>query len=227
MPDLFKEGKDQRRTIFTPEQIAELQKPIDESRVQRRPDGLTYLPTYDVIETANRIFGYGGWQREIKRLEKIYEDESEGTYSVAYLCEYRIRIGDVTHEDVGFGSGVSQTDPARAHETALKGAVSDALKRCFRALGNQFGLGLYKKHEVEAEEHPSVPLATEAQVGRLRKELRAANLKEKELTDYINAHMGTHYGRLEELPLKVASRAIDRFIKDRESFIKEIKHTKS
>jgi DNA recombination protein Rad52 len=227
MPDLFKEGKSLRssRALFTPEQIAELQKPIDESRVQRRSDGLTYLPTYDVIETANRIFGYGGWRREIKRLEKIYEDESEGTYSVAYLCEYRVCIGNVVHEDVGFGSGISQTDPSRAHETALKGAVSDALKRCFRALGDQFGLGLYKKHDVE--EYSSMPPATEAQVGRLRKELRTSNLKEKELIDYINAHMSAHYARLEELPLKAASRAIDRFVKDRENFIKEIKGAKS
>lgn len=224
MPDLFKEGKQPRASPFSPEQIAELEKPLDESRIQRRPDGLTYLPTYDVIETANRIFGYGGWQREIKRLEKIYEDTSEGTYSVGYLCECRIRIGDVVHEDVGFGSGVSQTDPARAYETALKGAVSDALKRCFRALGDQFGLSLYKKHE--PEEAPSVPLATEAQLARLRKELRSANFKETKLLDYINAVMGTHYTRLEELPLKVASRAIDRFVSDREKFIQELKRIK-
>ncbi len=224
MPDLFKEGKQQRLSPFAPEQIAELEKPLDESRIQRRPDGLTYLPTYDVIETANRIFGYGGWHREIKRLEKIYEDTSEGTYSVGYLCECRIRIGDVVHEDVGFGSGVSQTDPARAYETALKGAVSDALKRCFRALGDQFGLSLYKKHE--PEEAPSVPLATEAQVARLRKELRNANLKESKLLDYINALTGAHYTRLEELPLRVASRAIDKFVQEREEFIQELKRMK-
>ncbi|MFN4219234.1 MAG: Rad52/Rad22 family DNA repair protein [Candidatus Bipolaricaulia bacterium] len=224
MPDLFKEGKQHRASPFSPEQIAELEKPLDESRVQRRPDGLTYLPTYDVIETANRIFGYGGWQREIKRLEKIYEDSSEGTYSVGYLCECRIRIGEVIHEDVGFGSGVSQTDPARAYETALKGAVSDALKRCFRALGDQFGLSLYKKHE--PEEAPAVPLATEAQLGRLRKELRSANLKESKLLDYINALMGTRYARLEELPLKVASRAIDKFVTERENFVEELKRSK-
>lgn len=223
MPDLFKEGKHQRPSPFSPEQIAELEKPLDESRVQRRPDGLTYLPTYDVIETANRIFGYGGWQREIKRLEKIYEDSSEGTYSVGYLCECRIRIGDVVHEDVGFGSGVSQTDPTRAYETALKGAVSDALKRCFRALGDQFGLSLYRKHEPE---EAAVPLATEAQVARLRKELRSANLKESRLLEYINALMGTRYTRLEELPLKVASRAIDRFVTDRENLIEELKRVK-
>jgi hypothetical protein len=119
---------------------------------------------------------------------------------------------------------VSQTDPARAYETALKGAVSDALKRCFRALGDQFGLSLYKKHE--PEEAAAVPLATEAQLARLRKELRSANLKDTKLLDYINALMGTRYTRLEELPLKVASRAIDRFVSDRERFIQELKSIK-
>jgi hypothetical protein len=36
MPDLFKEGRP-RASPFSPEQIAELEKPLDESRVQRRP----------------------------------------------------------------------------------------------------------------------------------------------------------------------------------------------
>jgi hypothetical protein len=63
-------------------------------------------------------------------------------------------------------------------------------------------------------------------VGRLRKELRTANLKESKLLDYINALMGTRYTRLEELPLKVASRAIDRFVTDRENFVQELKRAK-
>jgi hypothetical protein len=38
--------------------------------------------------------------------------------------------------------------------------------------------------------------------------------------------MGTRYTRLEELPLKVASRAIDRFVSDRENFIAQLKSMK-
>jgi DNA repair and recombination protein RAD52 len=209
--------------MLSDKQIAELQKPLDESRVLRRPDGLSYLATYDIIETANRIFGYGGWQREIKRLEKIYEDASDGVHVVGYLCECRVCIGDIVHEDVGFGSGVSSGDISRAHETALKGAVSDALKRCFRALGDQFGLSLYKKSEPEEPTYTNAPLATPAQLGKLRHELRQAGATEAQLLAYINKVMRSEFGKLEELPLKVASRAIDRLVSDKEQFITQLK----
>jgi DNA recombination protein Rad52 len=208
--------------MLSEKQIAELQKPLDESRVLRRPDGLSYLATHDIIETANRIFGYGGWQREIKRLEKIYEDTSDGVHSVGYLCECRIRIGNIVHEDVGFGSGVSSGDISRAYETALKGAVSDALKRCFRALGDQFGLSLYKKSEPEEPVHAGAPLATPAQLGKLRHELRQAGVTEAQLLAYINKVMRAEFSKLEELPLKVASRAIDKLVNEREEFIRSI-----
>ncbi len=213
------------RSPFTPEQIEALKKPIDPSRVLRRTgfrgQQLEYLPIHDVVETANRIFGFGGWHREIRRLEKVFEDETDGVYSVGYLCEYRIRVGDVIHEDVGFGSSSNQPDPASAHEMAVKAAVSDALKRCFRAFGDQFGLSLYKKHELEEMPVPLPRTATEAQLARLRKTLRAQGLAEESLLEYINAKMGSEFKRLEDLPLKVASRAIERFEGD-SSFVKEI-----
>jgi DNA recombination protein Rad52 len=212
---------------LTRQQIEELKKPLDPSRVLRRMgfrgQQLEYLPIHDIVETANRIFGFGGWQREIRRLERVYEDETDGVYSVGYLCEYRIRVGDVIHEDVGFGSSSNQPDPAQAHEMAVKAAVSDALKRCFRAFGDQFGLSLYRKHEVEESPSAGMRTATEAQVARLRKSLHAHDLKEEDLVEYINAKMGSDYKRLADLPLKVASRAIDRFIQDTENFVREVR----
>lgn len=213
-------------TSFTTEQIEMLKKPIDPSRVQRRAgfrgQQFEYLPIHDIVETANRIFGFGGWQREIRRLEKVYQEETEGVYSVGYLCEYRVRVGEVVHEDVGFGSSSNQPDLAQAHEMAVKGAVSDAIKRCFRVFGDQFGLSLYKKHEFE-EVTPNGPrTATEAQLGRLRKTLRTHSLKEESLLEYIKAKMGSDFAKLEELPLKVASRAIERFTQDEAAFVKEI-----
>lgn len=215
------------RTPFSPEQIEALKKPLDPSRLLKRigfrGQQFEYLPVHDVVETANRIFGYGGWQREIRRLEKVYQEEAEGVYSVGYLCEYRVRVGDIVHEDVGFGSSSNQPDLAQAHEMAVKGAVSDALKRCFRAFGDQFGLSLYKKHELE-EAPPVAPrTATEAQLARLRRILRTYNLKEEDLLEYINTKMDSAFTRLEELPLKVASRAIERFTQDKEAFVQEIR----
>lgn len=216
----------QGSSSLTPDQIEELQRSLDPNRIQRRAgfrgQQLEYLPVHDIVETANRIFGFGGWQREIRRLENVFEEETEGLYSVGYLCEYRIGVGEILHEDVGFGSSTNQHDLAQAHEMAVKAAVSDALKRCFRAFGDQFGLSLYRKHEYEEPATGGPRTATEAQLARLRKTLRSHDLTESSLLEYINTKMGSDLGRLEELPLKIASRAIERFVEDEESFVKEI-----
>jgi hypothetical protein len=66
-------------------------------------------------------------------------------------------------------------------------------------------------------------LATPAQLGKLRHELRQAGATEAQLLAYINRVMRTEFSKLEELPLKVASRAIDKLVNDREEFIKSIK----
>jgi len=216
-------------TPFTEEQIKELKKPLDESRIERRKAKfgvVEYLPSWDVINRANEIFGYGGWQREIKRLEKVQEREVEGTYNVSYLCECRVKVGDVVHEDVGFGSATNYSDLASAHAVAIKAAVSDSLKRCLRAFGTQFGLMLYRaadKREIE-EYQPAEPRkATEGQVAKLHRELASFNLKEEDLVEYINLKMGSDFEKLEDLPIKVATRAIERFAKERDGFAKEIR----
>ena len=215
------------RGALTEEQIAELKKPLDESRIQRRKaqfGTVEYLQTHDIIARANEIFGFGGWQREIKRLEKIYQEEVEGVYNVGYLCEYRIKVGDIVHEDVGFGSSANQHDLAQAHETAVKGAVSDAIKRCFRAFGGQFGLGLGVERREFEEYQPAEPRRlTENQLNRLHRELKNHNLKEEDLLEYVNLKMGSDFEKLDELPLQVASRAIERFAANKEEFAKEIK----
>ncbi|MFQ6117370.1 MAG: RAD52 family DNA repair protein [Candidatus Bipolaricaulia bacterium] len=229
--DLFERGTQSRgapRSFLTEEQITELKRPLDERRIERRKakfGTVEYLPTWDIINRANEIFGYGGWQREIKRLEKVYEEEIDGTHTVGYLCESRVTVGEIVHEDVGFGAAINYPDPTAAHEKAMKTAVSDSLKRCLRAFGPQFGLSLYKsvQREVEEFEPPSPRGITEKQLARIRHELKDHGLKEEELVEYINYKMGTGFAALEELPLRVASRAIERFEEDGTAFAKEIK----
>jgi DNA recombination protein Rad52 len=186
-----------------------------------------YLPTWDVINRANEIFGYGGWQREILRLEKVYEEELDGTHTVGYLCESRVIVGETVHEDVGFGAAINYADPTSAHEKAMKAAVSDSLKRCLRTFGPQFGLSLYKSAErrgVEESEEREAPRGiTEKQLARLRSELKGQGLQEEDLVEYVNLKMGTEFAGLEELPLRVASRAIERFEQDGATFAEELK----
>jgi len=235
--DLFEQRREAHhprsapRSFLSEEQLAELKKPLNERRIERRKAKfgmVEYLPTWDVIQRANEIFGYGGWQREIKRLEKTYEEELDGTYTIGYLCESRITVGEIVHEDVGFGAAINYSDPTTAHEKAMKTAVSDSLKRCLRAFGPQFGLSLYKsaQREVEEFEPPVSRGITERQMKRIRHELEEHNLKEEELLEYINSKMGTGFAGLEELPLRVASRAIERFEEDGAAFAREIESAK-
>ena len=52
-------------------------------------------------------------------------------------------------EDVGTGEAINQPSRGDAHDLALKSAVSGALKRCAKDLGDQYGLGLYDKGSLE------------------------------------------------------------------------------
>ena len=49
--------------------------------------------------------------------------------------------GSPSRTDVGFHAVAEET--AEGHETAFKGAVTDALKRALRGYGDQFGNSLY------------------------------------------------------------------------------------
>lgn len=124
---------------------------------------LSYLASFHVIEEANRIFGFDGWDSEILDLRQIdrteYEkkpykpnDPSKPMISISYLCKLRVTVkagkGVVIKEDVGFGNGVAGATAygiGSCIELASKEAVTDALKRCMRYYGNKFGLTLYDK----------------------------------------------------------------------------------
>jgi hypothetical protein len=146
-----------------PEEIVEeLRKPLDPNRVRRREGrGSTkyeYLAGHDVKRRANEIFGFGNWghtiaeQVEIGAVEVKSREGKEG-WHVAYRCVVRVWVRHAgglfeTHGS-GYGDGVEYTPAARltACELALKESETDALKRAFTDLGDQFGLILYAKDD--------------------------------------------------------------------------------
>ena len=68
----------------------------------------------------------------------LYELKS----GAAYSATVRVTVpGAPSRTDVGF-QPVSD-ESAEGHETAYKGAVTDALKRALRSFGDRFGNGLY------------------------------------------------------------------------------------
>ena len=117
--------------------------------VKGRPDA-KYLESYDVINTANRIFGYGAWGTKIIDLEL---HETGGKTACVVTLELSVD-GCFSRQDVGVVIAAQKAgEPMTpgALETAIKGAASDGLKRCFRQLGKQFGNDLYAKGPVAKE----------------------------------------------------------------------------
>ena len=63
---------------FTKEQTEQLNQPIDPNVVAFRQQGsmqLAYLESWYVINEANRIFGFDGWQSETVQLDCVQSDE--------------------------------------------------------------------------------------------------------------------------------------------------------
>lgn len=145
--------------MFSKEQIEVLNSQLDNARVKTREIktrekgniNLSYIEGFDVIDTANKVFGFGNWSYSISKLDQVSQELNQNQNNVVcYKAVVQIQIHntnhtlDVNRQDVGFGTGVAKS-LADAHEGAAKEAVTDAIKRCFRSFGNQFGNSLYDK----------------------------------------------------------------------------------
>ena len=140
--------------MFNDKQNQVLAYELDSSRIKSRSKGninLSYLEGFDIIETANKIFGYGNWDYNITKLEQVSQEQNQNQNNViCYKAVINVVVHDLQHskhvsrEDVGFGTGIAET-LADAHESGAKEAVTDAIKRTLRSFGNQFGNSLYDK----------------------------------------------------------------------------------
>jgi hypothetical protein len=145
---------------FTPEQIAALWAPLDRSNISSREQGrgrVNYLQSWVVIQEANRIFGFDGWQRQtvsshcVTQAERPIGREQKPGWGVTYTARVRITVlagarGLLIREGTGAGHGID-TDLGLAHESAIKEAETDAMKRALVTFGNPFGLALYDKSQ--------------------------------------------------------------------------------
>jgi len=98
-----------------------------------------------VTKTLNDAFGYDGWCLDVKnttREEPIKDDK--GRYHVAYIATVRIthKKSGVYREDCGSGDAIDRS-LASASGNALKGAVTDAMKRAAKHFGERMGNALY------------------------------------------------------------------------------------
>jgi len=129
--------------------IAELDQPLDKGLISSDPrvgHGKPYLTNQTAIAQANRIFGYDGWSHQIcgdvKYVPISEMDTRTGETRQRGIYYARVQVAitplGVYHEDVGCQPLAADTP--EGHDTAIKGSVSDGIKRALRHLGNQFGL---------------------------------------------------------------------------------------
>ena len=135
-----------------PRVTRELAQPLDPALVSsRRGRGnrtYPYLEGHVAISQANRVFGHGGWGYEVagdvtlREIRSVDPKTGEVRTSHAYAATVRVDVpGAPSRTDVGFHA--VNDDTVEGHETAYKGAVTDALKRALRSFGDQFGNALY------------------------------------------------------------------------------------
>lgn len=153
---------------------AELTRKLDPANVRPAkafgPKG-DYIEGWFVIQEANRIFGFDGWSYTIPECTCVYQAPREigqakkPGWGVTYTAKVMAIVEGVTREDFGAGHGYD-VDCGLAHESAIKEAVTDALKRALRSFGNPFGLALYDKsrENVGVDEPAFDPQAAAARI---------------------------------------------------------------
>lgn len=157
--------------------VQELDSKIPREEVSSRDAGqgrsLDYVSGFYVISHLNRILGQSNWAYT-SDIQKLHEGTIEDRYGkpvhvVHYSAKVRLVVkfpnGETTEfGDYGYGDGSDKNNPGKAHELAIKEAVTDGLKRCAKNLGNRLGLALYEKEQSNVEETPAPQPQTMRQV---------------------------------------------------------------
>jgi DNA repair and recombination protein RAD52 len=156
--------------MFSDETKAALGAKLSPANVKTRKQGgatVSYVEGWAVIAEANRIFGFDNWTRETIDIKCVAEsarkigvkDNFAGYdgWGVTYLCKARVIVDGVAREGCGAGHGIDR-DLGQAHESAIKEAETDAMKRAFMTFGNPFGLALYDKTQASVGEDGPAPV---------------------------------------------------------------------
>ena len=153
---------------FTPQQIDSLKAGLDRKNVRQREQAgrkFSYVEGWHAIAEANRIFGFDAWDRETTELRLLGERQVGEKNRVAYMARVRITVRTpdrvIVRDGCGYGSGIDK-DIGQAHESALKEAETDAMKRALMTFGNPFGLALYDKDQANVVDEPDERAVAEA-----------------------------------------------------------------
>ena len=149
-------------SAFNAQQTLQLLQPIKETRVLRDGKGHSHVSQQDITAHLIRVFGFGSFDTDVVRVECVYEqertnDKGEFTkkWDVCYRALLRLTIKDadgneVCHFEDGSTATAQNQTRGDAHDLAYKSALSLAKKRAAINLGDQFGLSLYNKGQLDA-----------------------------------------------------------------------------
>lgn len=138
--------------------IRELQKPLDSRVIKQREQAgrsFSYIESWWAISEANRIFGHLNWYRQTSDINLVQCEQKGDKWYVSYTAKSSIGTETVMRHGFGFGQGIDK-DLGKAHESAIKEAESDAMKRALMTFGNPFGLALYDKEQRSVAKEMSV-----------------------------------------------------------------------
>lgn len=152
------------RGRFTKKQVDALLRPISPKRVLYL-DGMAHVSQQDITAHLVRIFGFGSFDIDVTQLELLYETSDEAVnragkkylaWDVSYRAAVRLTVRNPNGEKVchyengSVGTARRQPNRGDAHDLAYKSAISLSIKRAAIPLGDQFGLSLYNKGQLEA-----------------------------------------------------------------------------
>lgn len=178
----------------------QLDKVLGPEYVSFRPGGaglkVSYIEGWKVLNLANEIFGFNGWNSELISSQVDYFDVGTGgRISMGLAVVVRITLKDGTyHEDFGYGYIENAKNKAMAFEKCRKEAFTDGLKRCLRCFGNVLGNCLYDRGIISKIQKVRLPPPEVDSYDFYRDPLIVKREAHKKNTCSVNIHEG---GQLE------------------------------
>jgi len=149
------------RGTFTKPQVRQLLQPIRKERVLA-VQGHSHVSQQDITAHLIRMFGFGNFDIAVMETALIFEDqrfndkgEALPKWDICYRALVRVTVRNPEGETVATyenGSTATAQNQSRGdgHDLAYKSAISLSIKRAAIALGDQFGLSLYNKGQLNA-----------------------------------------------------------------------------
>lgn len=144
-------------TRLTVAQRQRLLRPLKRTRVKYRGK-FAYIPHNDSRAELIKTFGLCGYDLETVDLRQVVHRQEGNRVTCVWAATVRLTVKDTDGRPLavlsasGAGSSVNQpiNTEGDAVDNAIKGAESEAFKRCVINLGDQYGLSLYDDGALES-----------------------------------------------------------------------------